>query len=321
LPLRLGMRAGKTRDRVETPGAMEEGRALAWEGVHGIVAASKAESRRTCGLGRAKGLGLGPLGPRPWAVRHALEAWGQPPPAFPLCVEKPGRTKDEGCRRWHGQSVIRPVAVEYRDGGVTQEALRCLVGPARHLAPQHPQTYASAHAQAAEASTAHVQRVHARWLAWAAEAAAAIAESPHQAPGRRGRHPHPWRDHAGRSRGSAAPRRRRRAPRGRPAPPAPPPPAAGSRLGGDVAARANPEEAHGWRGLAPTVPAEGCGDTDLLRASQAPKTTGEPGFRGSTNPAAIAPVWLEQPARLAAVAMLTVSGFLGESILPRQGRL
>jgi transposase len=42
LPLRLGMRDGKTSASVETPIAMEECRALGLEGVHGSVADSKA---------------------------------------------------------------------------------------------------------------------------------------------------------------------------------------------------------------------------------------------------------------------------------------
>jgi transposase len=47
LPLRLGMRDGKTRDSVETPVAIEECLALGLEGVQGVVADSKAYSRRT----------------------------------------------------------------------------------------------------------------------------------------------------------------------------------------------------------------------------------------------------------------------------------
>ena len=42
LPLRLGLRDGNTRDSVETPVAIEECLALGLEGVHGIVADSKA---------------------------------------------------------------------------------------------------------------------------------------------------------------------------------------------------------------------------------------------------------------------------------------
>jgi hypothetical protein len=140
LPLRLGMRDGNTSDSVETPVAIEA--CLAWglEGVRGIGADSQAYSRRPLGLWRAKGLGLGTLGPRTCAVRQALAAWGAQQPALPLRVEKPGRTKDEACRQWHGQSVIRAVEVEDSDGRVVQEDLRFLVGQASQLAQQHRQT-------------------------------------------------------------------------------------------------------------------------------------------------------------------------------------
>ena len=42
LPLRLGLRDGNTSDSVETPVAIEECLALGLQGVHGIVADSKA---------------------------------------------------------------------------------------------------------------------------------------------------------------------------------------------------------------------------------------------------------------------------------------
>ena len=47
----------------------------------------------------------------------------------------------------------------------------------------------------------------------------------------------------------------------------------------------------------------------------------EPGFRWIKNPAAIAPVWLEKPERIAALAMLTVIGLLVYSLIQRQVRL
>ena len=75
------------------------------EGVRGIVADSKAYSRRTLGLCLEHGIGLVTFVPRTCAVRQDLEAWGQQQPALPLLVEKPGRTKAEAPRRWHGQSV------------------------------------------------------------------------------------------------------------------------------------------------------------------------------------------------------------------------
>src|SRR5215467_9099445 len=165
LPLRLGRRDGNTSDSVETPVAIEECLALGLQGVHGIVADSKAYSRRTVGLCREKGLGLVTLVPRTCAVRQELEAWGQQQPPLPLLMEKPGRTKDEACRQWHGQSVIRPVEVEYSDGRVTQEALRFLVVHSSQLAQQQTQTYTAAQEKEAEGVTAHVKHVQARWFA------------------------------------------------------------------------------------------------------------------------------------------------------------
>jgi transposase len=84
LPLRLGMRDGNTSDSVETPVAIEECLAMGLEGVRGIVADSKAYSRRTLGLCLERGLGLVTLVPRTCAVRQELEAWGQQQPALPL---------------------------------------------------------------------------------------------------------------------------------------------------------------------------------------------------------------------------------------------
>jgi transposase len=294
---------------------------LGLEGVQGIVADSKAYSRRTLGLCLEKGLGLVTLVPRTCAVRQELEAWGQQQPVLPLLVEKAGRTKDEACRRWHGQSVLRPAEVEYSDGRVTQEAVRFLVVHSSQLAQQQTQTYASAQEKEAEAITAHVQWVHARWFACEADAEAAIAEYAHQGPGQRGRRPRPWRYHAVRYRVVAATRRTRRARRGRPAKMDPPPLESGYRLVVEVEALANPEEDNGWTVLATTVRAEVCGDVDILQAYQDQNTTVEPGFRWIKNPAAIAPVWLEKPERIAALAMLTVVGLLVYSIIQRQVRL
>src|SRR5215831_943213 len=146
IPLRVGLRDGNRSDSVETPVAIAECLALGLEGVRGIVADSKAYSRRTVGLCLERGLDLLTLVPRTCAVRQELEAWGQHQSALPLLVEKPGRTKDEAPRRWHGQSVIRQVEVEYSDGRVAQEAVRFVVVHSSQLAQQHAQTYASAQA-------------------------------------------------------------------------------------------------------------------------------------------------------------------------------
>jgi transposase len=65
----------------------------------------------------------------------------------------------------------------------------------------------------------------------------------------------------------------------------------------------------------------GIADTEILQAYHDQTTTVEPGFRWIKNPAAIAPVWLEKPERIAALAMLTVIGLLVSSIIQRQVRL
>jgi hypothetical protein len=90
---------------------------------------------------------------------------------------------------------------------------------------------------------------------------------------------------------------------------------------GEVEGLRNLVEDHGWTVLATTVPPEEGTDTEILQAYQDQTPTGEPGFRWIKNPAAIAPVWLEKPERLAAWAMLTVLGLLVYSIIQRQVRL
>src|SRR6516164_8028000 len=95
----------------------------------------------------------------------------------------------------------------------------------------------------------------------------------------------------------------------------------GYRLVVEGEALANPEEDNGWTVLATTVSAEGGTDGEILQAYQDQNATVESGFRWIKNPAAIAPVWLEKPERIAALAMLTVVGLLVYSIMQRQVRL
>ena len=109
-------------------------------------------------------------------MRQALEAWGQQQAALPLLVEKPGRTKAEAPRRWHGQSVMRHVEVESRDGRVAQHERRFVVGHSSQLAQQQTHTYARAQEQEAQAVADHRPRVPVRWCACGPDADAAIAE-------------------------------------------------------------------------------------------------------------------------------------------------
>ena len=321
LPLRVGLRDGNRSDSVETPLAIEECLALGLDGVRGIVADSKAYSRRTLGLCLERGIGLVTLVPRTCGVREALEAWGQQQLALPLLVEKPGRTKVEAPRRWHGQSVMRQVEVEYSDKRVVQKEVRFVVVHSSQLAQQQARSYAAAQAKEAEAVTAHVRQVHARWFACQPDAEAAIAEYEGWGQGRRGRRPRPWRYHTVRYGIMAETRPTRRARRGRPAKTDPPPTESGYRVVVEVEVLSHPEEDNGWTVLATTVPPEEGMDTEILRAYQDQTTTVEPGFRWIKNPAAIAPVWLEKPERIAALAMLTVVGLLVYSIIQRQVRL
>ena len=158
---------------METQLAIEECLTLGLEGVRGIVAESKASSRRTLGLCLEHKIGLGTFVPRTCAIRQAREAWGQQPPALPLLVEKPGRTQDEAPRHWPGRSVLRPGEVEDSEGRLAQETLRFVVVHASQLAQQQAQASAAAPVQAAEAVADHVRQVHTRWCACRPDAAAA----------------------------------------------------------------------------------------------------------------------------------------------------
>ena len=321
IPLRLGVRDGTRSDSVETPLAFEECLALGLDGVRGMVAESQAYRRRPLGVWLENKIKMVTVVPRTCALRQELEAWGRAQPALPLLLETPGRTQDEPPRYWHGQSVIRQVEVEYSDGRVAQEALRFVVVPSSPLAQQQAQTYASGQAKDAEAVSNHVKQGQAQWFACLPEAPAAMAGFEGRGQGRRGRSPRPWRYHAVHSRIMAATRRTRRARRGRPAKTDPPPVESGDRLVVEVAALRNPEEDKGWTVLATTVSPAPCPDAELLQAYQEQHTTVEPGVRWIKKPAAIAPVWLEKPERIAALAMRTVLGLLVYSVMQRQVRL
>jgi transposase len=321
LPLRMGVRDGNTSDSTETPVAIDECLAMGLGGIHGIVADSKAYCQRTLGLCLEKRVGLMTLVPRTCAVRQELEAWGQQQGPLPLLLEKPGRTRQEPSRRWHGQSVIRRVAVEYADGRQDVAELRFLVVHSSQLAHQAAEAYAAAQAKEAERVAEHIQRVEARWFACAADAEAAIAQYEGRGPGRRGRKPRPWRYHALRYRVEAVTQRQKRTQRGRPPKTELPQDTVRYRLRIEIEAPVPSADTQGWTVLATTVGAASCTDTEILQAYQEQHITVEPGFRWIKNPAAISPVWLEKPERIAALAMLTVVGLLVYAVIQRQVRL
>jgi len=317
----MGLRDGNTSDSTETPVAIEECLALGLDGVRGIVADSKAYCKRTLGLCLEQGVGLITLVPRTCAVRQKVEAWGQQHGPLPLLLEKPGRTRQEPPRRWHGQSVRRCVAVEYADGRQDVAELRFLVVHSSQLASQAAEAYAAAQAKEAERLAEHIRRVEARWFACAADAEAAIADYEGRGQGRRGRPPPPWRYHALHYRVEAVSVPKKRTQRGRPPKTEGPQVEVRYRLVVHREVLVPAADTYGWTVLATTIQPEVCTDTEILQAYQEQHITVEPGFRWIKNPAAISPVWLEKPQRIAALAMLTVVGLLVYAVIQRQVRL
>jgi len=317
----MGLRDGNTSDSTETPVAIEECVALGLDGVRGIVADSKAYCKRTLGLCLEQGVGLITLVPRTCAVRQEVEAWGQQHGALPLLLEKPGRTRQEPPRCWHGQSVVRRVPVEYADGRLDMAEIRFLVVHSSQLAQQAATAYAAAQAKEAERVAEHIQRVEARWFACAADAEAAISDYAGRGQGRRGRTPRLWRSHVLHYHVEAVNTPKKRSRRGRPPKAEAPQVEVRYRLVVHPEALLPSEDAHGWTVLATTLRSEECTDVEMLQAYQEQHITVEPGFRWIKNPAAISPVWLEKPERIAALAMLTVVGLLVYAVIQRQVRL
>jgi hypothetical protein len=211
--------------------------------------------------------------------------------------------------------------VEDADGRLAVEDLRFLVVRASQLAQQATVADTTAQAKEAERIAEPIQRVEARWLACAADATAAITDDAGQGQGRRGRKPQPWRSHTLHYRGDAVSAPKKRTRRGRPPKTEEPAVEVRSRLSVASEAWMPAEDAHGWTGLAPTLRPEECTDTEMLQAYQGQHLTVESGFRWIKNPAAISPVWLEKPERMAALAMLTVVGLLVYAVIQRQVRL
>ena len=81
------------------------------------------------------------------------------------------------------------------------------------------------------------------------------------------------------------------------------------------------EDTHGGTVLATTVRPEVGTDAEILQAYQEQHITVEPGFRWIKNPAAISPVWLENPERIAALAMRTGVGVVVYAVIQQQVRL
>jgi hypothetical protein len=149
----------------------------------------------------------------------------------------------------------------------------------------------------------------------------AITEYEGRGQERRGRQPRPWRSHGLHYQVEAVSVPQRRTQQGRPPKAEAPQVEVRYRLRGHAEALVPAADAHGWTVLATTVGPAECTDTESLQAYQAQYITVEPGFRWIKNPAAISPVWLEKPERIAALAMLTVVGLLVYVVQPRHPKV
>jgi transposase len=308
LPLRMGLCDGNTRDSIDVRHAIEDSLALGRNGVQGLGAESKAYRQRTLGLCVEQQVGLVTVVPRTCAIRQEVEGWGPQQGSLPLLLEKPGRRRQDPPHRWYGRSVPRPGEGEYADGRVVLAPVRFVAVSSHQLAQQHAEASEAAQHREAEAVAQSIAGVEARRFACAADAEAALAEYDGSGQGRRGRRPCRWRYPAVEYRVQTEGRRKKRPRRGRPTKGAPVEEARCSRLVVEAKALTPPVHTYGWLVLATTVDAHPSADAEIVRAYRDQTTTGEPGCRWSKHPAAISPVWLEKPERMAALAMLTVVG-------------
>jgi transposase len=320
LPLRMGLGDGNTSDSVDVRQAIEDSLALGLDGVKGIVADCKAASQRTLGLCLEQQMGLVTWVPRTCSIRQEVEAWEQQQRSLPLLLDKPGRRRRDAPRRWYGRSVTRQVEVAYEDGRVVLEPLRFVVVYSNQLAEQHDRSYHSAQTKEAQELVQYIPQVEARRCACEADAEAAIAAYEGQGRGRRGRRPCRWRYHRVQYQVQTEWQRKKRTRRGRPRKGEPVEEERVYRLAVKTRALAPPVATFGWLVLATTVDEQTGEDAEIVRAYRDQTTTVEPGFRWIKNPAAMSPVWLEKPERIAALAMLTVIGLLVYGLIQRQVR-
>lgn len=320
LPLRLGLHDGNASDTVDVPRALEQSLALPLDGLQGLVADSKAYTQRTLGLCLETGMGLVTLVPRTCSIRQEVEAWGQRQVSLPLLLERPAKRQGDGPRRWYGRSVRREVEVEDQSGHVTLAPIRFIALYSTQLAQQHEQSYSQAQAREAQALAAHIAQVQSRPFACEADAMGAIAEYEGHHPGRRGRAATPWRYHEVNYHVQAHHQRQKRAGRGRPRQGETPQEEVVYHLRVETKALTPARQTCGWLVLATTIDERSCSDAEIVQAYRDQTATVERGFRWIKNPAAISPVWLEKPQRIAALAMLTVVGLLVYGLIQRQVR-
>ena len=139
------------------------------EGVRGIVADSKAYSRRTLGLCLEHEIGLSHV-----SAAHVCDPAGTRGLGAAATRLAPvgGETRaDEGTRR-RAAGMGKASSARSRSSIATDGSLwrRCGLSSSIRVnwRSSKPQTYAVAQAKEAEAVAEHVKRVHARWFACAA---------------------------------------------------------------------------------------------------------------------------------------------------------
>ena len=151
VPLRLGVRDGNRSDSVETPWRLKNVWPWAWRGVRGIVADSKAYSRRTGGCVSStrsiSSRSSAHLCRPPWPLRSlGPTATCVPPLAREAWAD---RKVEAATALVIGLKRTPQVEVEYVDGRIVQEALRFVVVHSSQLAQQQSQAYAAAQAKEA----------------------------------------------------------------------------------------------------------------------------------------------------------------------------
>jgi hypothetical protein len=184
---------------------------------------------------------------------------------------------------------------------VEQQPLRFVVVHASQLAQQQAKACATAPGKEAGAGADYIRRVAARSFACWADAEAAIAQEEGTGQGQWGRKPKRWHYHTLHYRVETFTQRQKRSRRGRPTKAEPPPEETRYRLVGEAQALAQADAEQGWTVLATTVDAQTWADEQILRASQEQNSTVEPGLRWIKHPAALTPMWLEKPERIAAL--------------------
>jgi transposase len=316
----MGLHDGNASDTVDVLQAIQQSLALNLGGLRGSVADSKAYTQRTLWLCLETGMGLVTLVPRTCGIRQEVATWGQRHVSLPLLLERPAKRQGDGHRRWYGRNVIREVEVKDQAGHVTWAPMRFMALYSTQLAQQHEQSYRQAQTREAQALATHIAHVQSRPFACEADATGSIAEYEGHRPGRRGRAATPWRYHEVHDTTQAHHQRQKRVGRGRPRKDEEPQEEVVYQLKVEAKALAPALETCGWLVLATTIDEQSCGDAEIVQAYRDQTATVERGFRWIKNPAAVSPVWLEKPQRIAALAMLTVVGLLVYGLIQRQVR-